>query len=663
VASGDLDGDGKLDMVVSSDDGVSWFKGAGDGTFGAGVDLAASAGTLMAASDLNGDGKVDIVTAAGNAAGTNVSVILNQGAGNFGAAASYDAGVKLVSMAVGDLNGDGMPDLALGNASGNTISLFLNQGNGALGLPALVAAGQTAQRLSIADIDGDGTNDLVASTSGATRVLMNQGNAVFAAPQSYPSLASDNLVVGDMSGDGKPDVVGIKQGNARVFLNQGGGVFAPAIESPLGASGSGTALHLSDMNADAKPDLVFAYGEDVVVLLGQGGGALGPPSAYPGLGTFVTGFIAPGDFTGDGKPDVAVIDDITFEPGSLFTFVNKGDGALYSGVSFPDVFTYDSIGVHDLNGDGKLDIVGASASGVGVLLNQGGAFSAASYPAVIDGFPAFAAADLNGDGSADLAVTAMNQDKLSVLLNQGGGAFGAATEYETGPKPRDLVAADLNGDGKVDLAVVPSEDVKAQVFFNNGDGTFALAVAFDVGAKLEEIEAGDFDGDGSIDLAVLGADDFITFLLNDGAGAFVTGFKSGAPQGNAMTAADLNGDSKADIVINVVSMFWYVSVRLNNGDGTFAGKSFVYTKLGSFIGRVGVGDLNGDGSPDLAIPENSEDLMEVYANDGDGSSFTFVGRFASTASDVVAADVTGDGRADLVSSYLSATIIPSVCLP
>src|SRR5581483_6742235 len=166
--------------------------------------------------------------------------------------------------------------------------------------------------------------------------------------------------------------------------------------------------------------------------------------------------IVAGDLNGDGKADLAVVNDQ-----GVSVLFNDGSGTLLSPVSFATGTAPDTVALGDLNGDGKADLAVAnrgtwdgsqwSGGDVGVLLNMGGGtFVAANYPAGVSPV-SVAMADLNGDGKADLAVA--SGTGVSVLLNNGNGTFGAPASYGSGTNPGSVAAGDLNGDGKIDLAV------------------------------------------------------------------------------------------------------------------------------------------------------------------------------------------------------------------
>jgi hypothetical protein len=366
-----------------------------------------------------------------------------------------------------------------------------------------------------------------------------------------------------------------------------------------------------------------------------------------------------------------------------FTRTDYSTGNLPSGVV-----------VADLNRDGRPDLATANHGygyGISVLLGSGGgAFSARTDFTADAGPYAVATGDVNNDGKLDL-VTANDQiaelgdllgGSVSVLLGNGGGGFGARTDFATGAGACDVAVADFNGDGRPDVATangaegdsgsdVPDNSVS--VLLGNGGGGFAAPFGFATGANPRALAVGDFNKDGKLDLVTANGGTWslvgnsVSVLLGNGSGGFArTDFTTGSfPV--AVAVGDLNKDSKPDLV-TANEGSGTVSVLLGNGSGGFAPKVDYAMGSSSFSPRsVAVADLNGDANPDVATSNNRRDYYVGYVDDysgvlvrlGNGSGTLAGGAplggtygFATGMApcELVAADLNGDGRQDMVTA-------------
>ena len=193
VAIGDLNGDGKPDLVIANYEAItiSVLLNSGDGSFEAKRDYrTTSSPAAVAIADLNRDGAPDLATA--NIDTSTVSVLANRGDGSFEAGLEYPTGRGPITVAIGDLNADGKPDLATANGNGgNSISVLLNRGDGSFRAKRdYRTAGSTPVSVAIGDLNGDGKPDLVATAhlgrlTGKVSVLLNRGNGSFQAKRDY----------------------------------------------------------------------------------------------------------------------------------------------------------------------------------------------------------------------------------------------------------------------------------------------------------------------------------------------------------------------------------------------------------------------------------------------------------------------------------------------
>ncbi len=261
-------------------------------------------------------------------------------------------------------------------------------------------------------------------------------------------------------------------------------------------------------------------------------------------------------------------------------------------------------------------------------------------------------ADFNGDGIPDLAVLNRRVSGVSILLGNGDGTFQDPQEYAVGSRPESMAVADVNGDGKPDIVTASTNNGNVTVRLGNGDGTFQPQQTFATDAVPEGVAIGDVNGDGKPDIVTANYEnDTVGVLLGNGDGTFqpVQLYAAGSgPQ--AIVLADVNHDGKLDIV-TANSFGGTFSTLLNNGDGTFGASNDL--PVGQNPYAVAVADLNHDGNLDVVVPGYSDDTLSVYFGNGDG---TFQARqiipidSGSGPDGLVIADITGDGKLDLVTA-------------
>jgi hypothetical protein len=309
VATGDFNGDGRLDLVVanSAANTVSVLLGKGDGTFAARVDYPAGLQPVsVAVGDFNGDGNLDIAVA--NQADNTVSILLGNGQGGFASGTPYPTGNSPAAVIVADLNSDGTLDLAIANRADNTLSILLGNADGTFNAHVDYPAGPSPSALVAADFNADGKLDLATAndfTNGTVSVLLGNGDGTLQPPVAYATGDSVALAAADFNGDGKLDLAAVNQveQSLSVLLGNGDGTFQPAQTKLLELSPTGLAI--GDMNADGTVDVAVTNSGDntISILFGYDNGTFRDPIDYDVASGPVA--VALGDFNGDGSLDLA----------------------------------------------------------------------------------------------------------------------------------------------------------------------------------------------------------------------------------------------------------------------------------------------------------------------------------------------------------------------
>jgi hypothetical protein len=345
VAIADFNGDGRNEIVTADYNPGSVSVGDNDYAVGG---LA----YWVRPHDLNGDGKPDLVVEAEGDTDF-VTVLMNRDGGSFGPATNVLNGAGRVT--VGDVTGDGRPDIV--SANGNDVTVVANHGDGTFAAPMTYVAGKTISQTAIGDVNGDGKGDLAVASPKASMlaILLSNGDGTFKARVDYPTGSDPSTpAAGDLNADGRADVAVPTADGVSVFLANPDGTLAPRHDYAAGSNQDWVEIH--DLNGDGKPDLLLHGTETKAlnVLLGNGDGTFKPARKY---GTWRYSWIeAVRDVNGDGRPDVVMLAGYAQV---VSVFLNRGDGSFEPKLDYIPALELLSgtVGVGDLNGDKRPELV------------------------------------------------------------------------------------------------------------------------------------------------------------------------------------------------------------------------------------------------------------------------------------------------------------------
>jgi hypothetical protein len=655
---------------------------------------------------------------------------------------SLTTGITMFDLAVGDLNGDGLPDLVY-TGDPQALTIRYQQKNGDWTEKKIDDAPEPSQLVSglkIADLTGNGRNDLIMLGKKELAVFHQNGKGELSAPERY-ALSEENcygLEVCDVNGDGRPDLIYLSSSDTdtlRVRLQSANGQFGPEQSYPLKALRS----TLQVLNAAGKSGPAqFAVVQDptgqlIIFTLDPKGGS--DPDKFPvprpriftpRAGSTSTESYAFGDFDGDGREDIAVSDP---EGAQIFIYFRQPDGGFTIAKRFPSLSDGRSMAAGDWDGSGRASIFVASPKeqvvGVATVTPEGRLTYPQPLP--VTGKPfAVATGDLAGTGRDQLVVA--RSDKGKYALEIWAGAKGAKPLLlktidlpNQKNDPRALRVFDANQDGKMDVAVfTPFEPMRlfvqgekfsfTEATPDNGFRTglvdnlesAALTVADTIGdgkaemlvsgagyaralrlkpggelAVLDQFNAKDPSADiaGAFTLPADGTDKKPVIVLYDSEGQLlqflhsddhgVYQFAQSMPVGKIeLVGVETRRDPKTgqiDVFMLGKDRFWWMPI--GQPDFNVHVMATHTTDLPDIsYSDVEAGDLNNDGRLDLACIDPDKNVIEILSQDTAGGWQSrmhfkvfekdehYQGRHGSPEEprETVIADVTGDGKADLI---------------
>ncbi len=690
----DVDGDGNMDVIVGNGFTVAVLFGNGDGTLRTGPTTTFQSGPFpvsigeLLPGDLNGDGKIDLLVLGYNGP---AAVLLGNGDGTFDFSIPANFPTPGQGAVLGDFNGDGKLDCVL-VAGDETLLFVVGNGDGTFQNPVTIESTSITGPVAAADFNGDGKLDLVVGTFVEDRgygfgVLLGNGNGTFG-PMTVYSDPGFGFIIADFNGDGKPDILVESYTVSGLFLGNGDGTFTPS-SSQIDFNASA----VGDFGSYAAVDVVAQVNGIYQIEFGVRPSTL-TLSASPNPGTLgqpvtVTATITPSNATGTvtfydnytvlGATPViggtAVLTTSSLAANRQFLSATySGDfqtaSALYNNEVVEFVtgsastvalaapvgpVTYGqavnlSASILPASATGEITFLeGTKILGSSLLNNGSAALSTALLDSGLDSIRAvYAGNSVFADGSASAVAS------LQVNATPGGAFVANALPPVPATDLTSNIASavgDLNRDGIPDLVVVTS--IQACAYLGNGDGTFRQSWCGSGGYNypylLAIVVIADFNGDGIPDLAVTdpGTGNFNPMLFNGNGDGTFTASANYPPEiyfPVALAAADMNLDGTPDLVSYGDS----IEVSLGNADGTFWLTYGASAAFPAGAASLVVADFNADGKPDIAIAGNDPANVTIFLGNGDGSLQSPT-NFPAGANPtlMVTADFNHDGKPDL----------------
>ncbi|CAF1558042.1 unnamed protein product [Rotaria magnacalcarata] len=679
VVVADLNKDSQLDLIVSNSgtSNVAVFLGYGNGSFSLPGIYSTGVGSqpfTVAVGDLNGDKRLDIVVT--NYGTSTIGALLGYGNGTFAKieVSFIDSGFRPYSMVIGNFNNDNTLYVAVTNPGNDTIVVLNGSGNGTIASEEKYFTGFDSSPVSIVvdDFNNDNLLDLATSNNGTNNVavFLRYTIKMFSNQTIYSTGYNSKphwVALGDFNNDSFLDIAVVTiQTHVSIFLGYGNGTFTEQIAISEGTGSRPYSIAIGDFNNDNLSDLAITNSgtNNVAVLFGYGNGTFGRRAIFSTDPHSNPYSVALGDFNNDSFLDIAVANYGTGNVGILLGYGN-GSFAAQRTFSTGNNSYPGSVALGDFNNDSILDIAVANSgtNNVGILLGyRNGTFgNQMSLTTGENSGPSSAiVTDLNNDSMLDIVVTTLLSNNVGVFLGYANGSFQELMTYfiGSGSAPTSLTSGDFNNDNVIDIAVTNYGDNSVCLLFGYGNGTFGMLTTYSTGdgSFPTSIAAGHFNHDSWLDFVV-------TNVREGGVGVFLglenmyeanqSTYSTGSgSHPYSVVVSDFNNDSVPDLMI-VNSAHDNVGIRLGDGNGTFGDEIPYSMGIGSYPLYATVGDFNRDNQVDIAVVNNMNESVTVSYGCGNGtfaSPEIYSTGQGSRPYFVAVSDLNNDDRMDLIVS-------------
>jgi len=688
----DIDGDGRPDLVSSKSVFLNKSE-AGNISFYPKFDYNSSAGAETSVTDIDGDGKPDLIVV--SATGNKVTVFRNistNGVVAFGAPLDL-ATISPNSVATGDIDGDGKPDIAVVDGIGTTISLFRNTSSGSISFDKRIDLPGThgPVRVRLCDMDGDGQLDMLVASLTDAKVTVYKNISHPGLPAFSPGIDFSTgtlpmaLAGADIDLDGKNDIV-TTGNNTGLSILRNTVVAEPFVATftPTTAE-AGTAITItgrnfagaSNVSFGGVPATSFTIISDTSINAIIGAGSTGDVTV-----TNTYGQAARSGFTFGLVPVITSFSPLSGPVGTILTI----SGRNFNPADTNNLVTIGGIKATILSStDHSFTVTvpaGMAWSPVTVTTHHFTAYSQASFITTFPGagsnfnshsfgprndYPGGGSgciADLDGDGKMDI-ICINGSNTISVSRNTSSPrviSFAPGLNVTTGANPIKQACGDLDGDGKPDIVTITGPDYSFSVLRNTSSpGALSFAPKIDFGYAAgsindaDDIAVEDLDGDGRPDVVVTNYHHILSVFHNTTVNGVISFTRQDYETGGYATGvaiSDLDNDGKKDITLSVNGSSGIAVFKNISQPGTLSFATRVDIPItGNWPASIKAGDLDGDGKPDLIITLENSNKLAILRNNSSPGSIVFAAEMDFPAgnepSTIAPGDLDGDGRIDL----------------